>query len=412
MPETHATLMIHKRLSTPFRSIRGNHGRIAAATLGGIATIILTIYHLRSLAPTLSPSERTFVTASSSLHAILFNPTHLFLKLLIFAVHYVPINSTLAARVPSVGLALLTLGLFTYILNRWYGPRSTLFGFFIFLTSAWFLHAARFAGPDIEYLLAIVALIAVHVGLYDRGHNQLMLYTWLFVNLALLTVPGMVWFVVLGIIWQAGALISGLRSAAPLWSKLAWSFLALAGLAAAGWSLYRIPNLWRTWLGLPQQFTSWRIPIFHFGDTILALFYRAPHNPENWLGRLPILDVFTSVMLIAGIIFYIRHWRATRTHLLTVYFFAGASLIALNGEVSLSVLVPIVYLIAVAGIAYTLHAWLHIFPRNPIARTMGIGIVTLVLLLSCAYNLSQYFIAWPHNAETAAIYMPPPKGNA
>ena len=82
----------------------------------------------------------------------------------------------------------------------------------------------------------------------------------------------------------------------------------------------------------------------------------------------------------------------------------SASLLWLGGAVTLSVLVPTLYLIVVAGIAYVLHFWLRMFPRNQLARGTGIAVVSLAVALACAYNLQQYFVAWPHNPDTAALY--------
>jgi hypothetical protein len=158
---------------------------------------------------------------------------------------------------------------------------------------------------------------------------------------------------------------------------------------------------------MPDHFAPWQSTLKQFEDTVQAFVYHGPHNPQLWLGRLPLLDAFLGFMLIAGILFYARHWRATRTRLLLGYFVLGVLLVSLSGAVRLSAIVPIVYLVAIGGVAYVLHFWLNVFPRNPLARGTGIAIVAAIIIFSCLYNVRQYFIAWPHNPEVVTIYQQP-----
>lgn len=361
------------------------------------------VYRLVSLVPSLSPREQELWNTAGDWHAILNNPINAPYKALVWAAHFLPLSATFSARLPSILLVLAGLALFVVIIHRWYGPRSTVFGFFIFITSAWVLHIGRFAGPDIMYLLAALALIATHIGVYDHGESWLMLYAWLLVNIAVLFVPGMVWFVLFGLVLQAGTLWGSLRNTEGLWRRILWVILALAGLGTIAAAIVYKPELWRQWLGLPGHFASWHIILANAGSAWAAVAYRAPLHAELWLGNLPALGLFMSLMLLAGIAFYARHYRAARSHLLAGYLVLGTALIALGG-VTLSVLIPTLYIIAIAGIAYVLHYWLRMFPRNQLARGTGIAIVGLAIGLSCLYGLQQYFVAWPHNPDTAAAY--------
>ena len=375
-------------------------------TWSGAAILALLVfgYRLNALVPSLSPQEKSTWNAAGDWHALLADPTNAPYKALLWAAHFLPFDSSLSARLPSAAILLIALVLFVSILHRWHGPRSTVFGFFLFLTSAWLLHVGRFAGPDIMYIVSILALIAVHIGLYDHGDSPLMLYAWLLTNIAVLFVPGMAWFVLFGIALQAGALWSAVRDFKALWQKLLWPVIAFGGLGAIAAAVAYHLALWRTWLGLPEQFAAWQPMLTNIGRVLLAVVYRAPLRPGLWLGQLPILGVFLSLMLLAGVVFYARHFRAARSHLLAGYVVISVVLAALGGAVTLSVLVPTLYLIVVAGIAYVLHFWLRMFPRNQLARGAGIAVVSLAVALACAYNLQQYFVAWPHNPDTAASY--------
>jgi hypothetical protein len=84
-------------------------------------------------------------------------------------------------------------------------------------------------------------------------------------------------------------------------------------------------------------------------------------------------------------------------------------LLIVGGPVMRTILVPLLYIVAFGGVAYLLHFWLGMFPRNVTARWLGIGIVCLAIGLTITYNLRHYFVAWPHNSDThtAFTYKPP-----
>jgi hypothetical protein len=219
-----------------------------------------------------------------------------------------------------------------------------------------------------------------------------------------LFIPGFIWFVLLGIILGSSDIVAAWRQLGTWWKRAAWAVIATAALAPMLYTFVRSPNLLLPWLGAPASWPSWQTLLHQFVDTGLALIYHGPHDPQLWLGRLPLLDALGLFALLAGIFFYARHIRATRAQMLLGSFILGIVLISLGGEVRMSVVLPIVYLVIAGGVAYVLHFWLGVFPRNPLARTIGITVVVAVIGLSCFYNLKQYFIAWPHNPETVAVY--------
>src|SRR6185312_10911126 len=186
--------------------------RLGSGIFAVLPVTCLLMAGLSTTAPHLTASERLTVSTSKDAHAIFANPLNLPLKLLEWAAQQLPGgHETLTARLPAVLLAVTAFCIFLYIVRRWYGRRSMLFGCLLFAASAWFLHIGRFAGPDIEYVAALLALLPVHIGLYDHDDRPFMFYGWLMVHIALLGIPGLVWLVLLSAGWQWRAVVASWR---------------------------------------------------------------------------------------------------------------------------------------------------------------------------------------------------------
>jgi hypothetical protein len=67
-------------------------------------------------------------------------------------------------------------------------------------------------------------------------------------------------------------------------------------------------------------------------------------------------------------------------------------------------LIPLLYVFVATGIAYLLKEWLKVFPRNPVARNFGIGLLVIAIVTSVVYNVRAYYVAWPHAATTKAVF--------
>jgi hypothetical protein len=82
----------------------------------------------------------------------------------------------------------------------------------------------------------------------------------------------------------------------------------------------------------------------------------------------------------------------------------GFVLVGISGPVPLSLLVPLLYMGIATGLAYLLHEWLKIFPNNPLARGVGLGLIIVAVAISCTYNYRAYFIAWPNADATKTTF--------
>lgn len=372
----------------------------------GILSFGLLLQRLGSFTAGISPSEFNFQQHYASLSAIAHNPVHLPLLLIHWLVGlWAPLNA-FWLRVPSVIVAGLTLAAMAYILRRWYGVRTALLGYVLFACTAWLLHVGRLATADVMYLLALPMLYLAHLVLHNYTESRAAAYLWLALQITLLYVPGGLWFVLLNAILQRSEILEAIKNFRSLLGK---ACVVLAGLVllaplVVGLVIGSGKTLGLTLLGLPTVLPTISQVGHHAIDAVLFIAVRGTAPNDLWLNHLPILDAFAVIALITGAYFYAKHWRANRTKLLFGSIFIGIILISLGGPITVGVLVPVLFLVIAAGLAYLLHLWLSVFPRNPLARGFGIGLVSIVVAVSALYGIRQYFVAWAYHEPAKASF--------
>jgi hypothetical protein len=196
----------------------------------------------------------------------------------------------------------------------------------------------------------------------------------------------------------------------PIWKYLrqtSWPHLtgyiaaAIALLVPLVWGLINEPSQLQLWLGLPSDLTVIE-GLRQLAAVPLHLMVRGPEAPLLWLGHRPILDVFTVVMALIGTFWLLRHAKAHRLTFLLITGLLAWIICALRpiGLASLSLIVPVLYFAATAGIQVMLRRWLEIFPRNPFAKWLAYGLLAVVVSGSVLLSTREYFVAWPNNTET------------
>ena len=370
--------------------------------LVGSFIVGLLVFKLGNLVPGFSSSEIATMQGSSNLSAIISNPINApykFINLVLTHFHYA---SPFAMRGVSVLFAGFTIALFYYVLSRWHTARIALLGTILFTTSSVFLHYARLAEPAVTGMLLISAL-AYGSWLHDTKKPRLSLTIGVILAVVLLYIPGIIWFFIVGCIWQRKLLVKYFKQ-----SPIVGSFLILLGmvlLAPLGYGLYTNPSLIKPLVGLPIH----TIPsIFDYLRNLLnvfaELFVRGPANPVIWRGRLPLLDIFTITMCLLGIFVSFTKRQLDRKRMLIGSLVGGILLVSLGGSVSVTILLPFIYILATSGITLMLQQWFTVYPRNPIARTLGASILTIAVLMTSFYHINSYFIAWPNAPETKQAF--------
>jgi hypothetical protein len=384
-----------------------NLGRrqVLILTAAFAAVSILLLYRLGSLVGGLSLNEFLAVSSPVGWHGIYHQPLYLPLEAVRSVVFFLfRDHGQTLTRLPNTLFGLLAIFSFIWVVRMWHGVRTAICAGALFATSAWVLHVSRLASFDVLYLWALPTLLVTYVKMQRDSTKAWVFYGSLLIWGILLYIPGLVWLLLVNLYASRKAIAKGWRHFNRWWQRLIYLLIGIAWLPLLTYRLRHLAEL-KLWLGLPAQLDPPITLLKHFVSVFAHLFVRGPQYPELWLGRAPILDIFTLATCLIGLYFYARHLKASRSRLLGSFFLIGAVLVALGGPVGLSLLVPLLYIFAATGIAYLSREWLQTFPLNPLARTLGISLIILAVALVCTYNLRAYFVAWPHNSVTKAIFI-------
>jgi hypothetical protein len=376
--------------------------------IAGLAVIGLYTWRLASLLPGISTSEKLTSATPLGWHGLYHHPLYLPLEAVRSVVFKLAGHEHIALlRSPNVLFGIVAGAALSWVLFNWHSNRTATLTSLMFITSAWALHSSRLATFDTLYLVALPLLLALYVNAQENPESGWWYYGSLLLWGVLLYVPGLVWLVLFMMVLQRSSLKTGWDTFSHWYQRLFYIALGLIWLPLLVWRLNDLSTL-KLWLGLPSHFAAPLTVVKQFAAVPVHLFVRGPQYPDQWLGRLPILDVFTLATCLIGIYFYATKLRAARSRALVGLLIISVLLVGLHGVVSLSLVVPLLYIFVAAGLAYLLREWLQKFPFNPLARAIGVSFILVAVGLSCVYNLRSYFIAWPHNTVTKAVFRQQP----
>lgn len=366
----------------------------------------LLLHRLGSLTAGLSRDELRDASMPLGWHGILHDALYLPFKLVQSAVFALqPQHSVLIDRLPSVivgAVAIVSLSLLVWL---WHGTRTAVLTGLLFACGAWTLHVSRLATYEVLYLSVLPLLLLLQALLHRYADKAAVWYLGLLTVGLLIYVPGLIWLIAAWLVLQRKLVMKA-------WNELSgWRHRAASCLVLIAWWPLLVISLlrngtWSRWLGAPDHWPGFVAWLKDLANVPVHLFVAGPRQPELWLGRAPLLSVFTLLICALGIYFYAAHWRSSRSRTLAVLSLISWLLISF-GSVGLSLLVPVLYVVAATGLAYLLLEWLKVFPINPLARGLGIGLIGAAVAISCFYQLRAYFVAWPHNAATRATFVHP-----
>jgi hypothetical protein len=384
---------------------KSNQFYLIIGLVGLVAITLLYIFRLGSIMHGITNGEYAIAKLPVGWHGIYANPLNLpltFLRSIDFKI-FSPVSIALL-RLPNVIIGLVTVILFSILTSLWYGRRIATVTTILFATSAWTLHASRIAGGGVDYLFAITLFFLIAAVLNKNPKNSC---TYAATNIAwgiLLFIPGMIWFILFDLWRKRKILKHGFKLQTKKTAIAAYAFSLIFWIPLLIIDFVRSPDNILNWLGIPTSLHHPITIIKNFLAVFEQVLFRGPNINTIWLARAPLLDVFSLVMLVIGIYFYIRHFKASRSQLLFGSFIIGALLIALNRSIDLSIVLPILYIWIAAGIAYFLQQWLQVFPKNPIARGLGYSLIIIAVTLACVYNLRAYYVAWPNTTASQSVF--------
>lgn len=381
--------------------------RLSGLSLTAILLVVvsaaLLLCKLGSLTHGLAVSEQQLPSVHASVHTLIHNPSnapYTIAQLLIALV--LPGSGFTASRLPNVLIAAIITGLLYWLLKQWYGRRLALFGVALLITSPWLLHVARLADPGITSALAMTTILALAAAWHKKTWSRPLLYVTVILCVALIYIPGGVWLVAGAVVIERKALRFGIQKYS-LANRIVASLVGCLLLLPLILQLVASPKVYRTYLGWPHGLASPLTYMHHFVAVWQYIFVGGLNNPLYNVGTLALLNILMTLAFVVGLRMYGQHWRATRTQLLVTLWIIGTALAALASGDPL-VLLPIVIVLVSGGIGYLLHLWLKVFPRNPYARSFGIGLMALVVVFAVVYNLRNYYVAWPHTEAVRGVF--------
>ena len=262
-----------------------------------VAIIALMTYKLGSIMHGITPAENSVASSPLGLRGIYHDPLNLPLSVLRSADFKLlqPVGQTLL-RLPNAIVGGATIIAFYFLLWLWYGTRTAAFGAAMFATSAWTLHVSRYTNNSVDYLMAMTFFLLSTAILQKHPSNK---YVYTIINLlwgVLLYIPGMVWFIGFNIWRQRRELKHGKRQqegalATPLYYLSSVIWIPLLAI-----NFLRVHHSVLTWLGLPTKFSAPLTILKNFFAVFVHIFVRGPQYPYLWLGKAPILDLFSSTL--------------------------------------------------------------------------------------------------------------------
>ena len=375
-------------------------GYLSAASIA----LFLLFYKLGTLVPSFSRGETMALSGAKSAIDIWRSPLNALYELPNWLLIKLGQSTPFSARSVSVFFGIICLVLFYILIKTWNTRRIAILGTALFGSSAWFLHIARQATPDILLVLSVLVILAYGSWLRSSTKANLALITGALVFATFAYVPGFLLFAAAGIIWQYKMLKNFIKSTS--WLTRASSLLILLiVLAPLIWSIYKQPLVARSLFGLPVEGT---FSVKNFGSNLLRLpvylFYKGAVHPSSWLANMPMISFFSSAMAFIGAYAYYLRRKLDRTKTLLGLIIVGSVLSSLGGHVNVALLMPVLFILAVAGICLLLQQWFSVFPRNPLARNIGTALISILILLSALLHIRQYYVAWPNAPETKQAF--------
>lgn len=395
-------------LKPPKKILMRRATAVAGGVLTGALSLFLLLWRLASLT-----KGRVNVSELAAKHALLHHSPWWKSPSFIYGPYYLLLHATYAInrsvssfRLASVVIGLITAALIYWLINQWHGYKLAVLATVTFVSGLGVLAVARQGSPLSSQLLLSISLLTSVVAI-NRWHNYWGLLAVTLITAGDLYIPGALWPVMAMLFLSFTGLKKTLRTIS-LWSKSSLYGLGLLLLAPLiyrlGWHYSKHQLIYWLGYGLDGKLNAVRHFALHLAQVPLDLFFHSTNLPATLsLGHLPLLPVAQSVIIVLGFYGYISRFSNYRWRSILIL---GAVLWIVIGFGVLSVysLLPLTTLAIGTGMAFMLKEWYSVFPRNPIARNLGLMVLSSVMLFSCFYSARSYFVGWANDPSTLSQY--------
>ncbi len=312
-------------------------------------------------------------------------------------------NRLLGLRLVAAKFSLLGVVFFYLWIKQLFGSRTALFGIVLAAITPWALHLGRFGAGYSLALAFMAASLCLITWAWHRPSMPKIVLALAVTALGLYSHPIYNWYllalVIAGLMVAPRFLLEKRRGHSHNYAIGGLVLLLLAAPAAPAVLSYIGSNFKQPVAQLTRQLVP-----------VLSMFnLHTPQGFEFNLATLPLLNAFTGLMLVLGILASIGQIKL-RNHRVVLWLFLVALIPALVlpasanlADRTATLLWPSLALSAI-GIEYLLTQWLRTFPQNSAARQIGMLMLGVLLVLSARQGYNQYFLAWPASTETKLAY--------
>ena len=380
---------------------------ISIAILVTVIAIITLSLQLSSLVPGQNQFETSTLGELDHFPAPWHRAVNAPYMLLAFLFGKIVANPLYGARVASVVLGLFATALMYYIIRIWFNIRVATIGTLLFITSSWLLHTTHQATPLILLVVGPFLAVAPLAWFSRTKKYRTLAFMALAAGLGVAAyIPFMFWLIIASlaiIVKKEKMLLSDLKKR-QFFGAVALYLLIVSPLYI---SLAHYPGQILELLGGSKTIPSISTYFTHVIQVFTSIFIHAPLLPELRIGHLPALDIFSTAMFVLGV--YYLYQR--KTNIKTMSLFSSMLILLLvipfspNSSMDTVILLPFVYIGIITGIVELINQWFTYFPRNPLARNIGISLLVFSITLTSAYHLESYFVAWPNDPDTKTVYV-------
>ena len=375
---------------------------VVISVLIGLVILLPFVWNLGGQPAHLSPSEQ-FARQTSNLSDIATNPIYAPWRLIQCLLLQISSHSQTLMRLPSVIFAVGYLFAFYWLLKGWFGrPIAALSAILLGVTPLYLLLGRD--GTPLVMNLAPIIVMAAYVWLV-RSDGEVRAWIGLFVALILsLYTPGMVWLLVFALIANRKSITDNTEyyTRKTIASFCLLLILALSPLILA---FVRHPQLLNTYFMVPGVFSGAQHILSSWGWMMLSLSFKTQQHEVLILGRLPILNVAQTGLVVFG--GYVM-WDRLRSYF---FWIVGAVIFiclmaGLNDTFyTLAMALPLLAILVGMGLRYLFIEWIHVFPRNPLPRYFAICLMAALVVIHVLYGLRYGLVAWPHSLAVSHLYV-------